>query len=264
MSQLSNYSVAKIRAFQDRLREGLAGARALDEAAQFVTSMLVEEFAESIILARVYATVRFESLPRINREFVEALVRKAGIKEAIAPAVPVLSLMGTYGVNVDWCDRRRSRGHVGLPLVSPDFVSSLPMIASLMAGLGVAPHSFDRTLPRSARSELQPIDGSRIFHVLDARTAQDLQGRHIIPSQTFVVAYGVKTVFGVGGTWPNGSLVACVVFAREPVPRAVAHRFAPIVGVFRSCTTRLAMAERFFSGPSDLRPDASVAQTKMP
>ena len=263
MRQLGSYSVAKIRTLQDRLRQGLIGAKALEQAAQFLASLVATEFSESVVLARVYATIRFESLPHENRQFVEALVRKAGNTAPLDPALPVLSLMGTYGDSADWRDRRSSRGHVGIPLLSRDFVSSLPMMASLLSGLGLMPRSFDRR-PARTWSDAQPIAASSVFHVFDAQTARDTEGRHIISSQPFVSAYSVKTVFGLGGTWPDGSLVACVVFTREALPRANVRRFAPMLGVFRACTTSLVMNERFFLEAKQVRDPVAGRGLRLP
>jgi hypothetical protein len=259
MRQLGSYPVAKIRMLQDRLRQGLIGAKALEQAAQLLASLVATEFVESVVLARVYATLRFESLPHENRQFA----RNAGNTAPLDPGVPVLSLMGTYGDSADWRDRRSSRGHVGFPLLSRDFVSSRPMMASLLSGLGLMPQSFDRRLAR-ARSDAQPIAASSVFHVFDAQTARDTEGRHIISSQPFVSAYSVKTVFGLGGTWPNGSLVACVVFTREALPRANVRRFAPMLGVFRACTTSLVMNERFFLEAKQVRDPVAGVGVRAP
>lgn len=63
-----------------------------------------------------------------------------------------------------------------------------------------------------------------------------------------MLAYDIKTVFGMGGSWPDGSLSAFVVFTRETIGVGVVRRLAPLMTVFRSCTTSLVMRGRYFVG----------------
>ena len=54
-----------------RVRE----ARSLEEGAQALATELHARFAESVVLARVFLTVRFDGLPADVRTFVESLAR---------------------------------------------------------------------------------------------------------------------------------------------------------------------------------------------
>ncbi len=49
----------------------------------------------------------------------------------------VLSLLGTRGEDMRWNDRRNSQGHVGIPLVSADFIDAIPMMSRLLKELGL-------------------------------------------------------------------------------------------------------------------------------
>lgn len=50
----------------------------------------------------------------------------------------MLSLIASRGAEDDWNDIRKSRGHVGIPLVSQAFVMDIPMFSRLLQDLGVA------------------------------------------------------------------------------------------------------------------------------
>jgi hypothetical protein len=63
-------------------------ATSLEEAAQALATALYSQFAESVILARVYVTVPFAALPPLTRAFVQA---RPGAASALNGKTPVLS-----------------------------------------------------------------------------------------------------------------------------------------------------------------------------
>ena len=65
------------------------------------------------------------------------------------------------------------------------------------------------------------------------------QGRHIIPAADFVRERGVRTVFGMGTAFLDGSVAVCIVFAREKVSRTEAERFGGLMSNFRLVTRGL-------------------------
>ena len=95
-------------------------ASCLEEAAQALTAAVHQEFGDSVVIARVFFTVPFDNLPPGNQTFVQNLVEGAGAVAALKTATPVLSLIGTHGAEADWNDRRKSKGHVGIPLISSE------------------------------------------------------------------------------------------------------------------------------------------------
>jgi hypothetical protein len=95
-----------------------------------------ETFADSIALARTYATVPLSLLPEADRLFVENVVESAAVPEQLNENMRVLSLLGTAGVRPEWCQRQGSRGHLAIPLLSEDFVAGIPMLANLIQQLG--------------------------------------------------------------------------------------------------------------------------------
>ena len=104
-------------------------SQSIEAAAQAVAEALHTQFEESVVLARVYLTSPFDALPQTNKDFVQKLVESAGAADDLKGATPVLSLIGTYGQEAEWCDRRNSKGHVGIPLISSAFVGAIPMIS---------------------------------------------------------------------------------------------------------------------------------------
>ena len=110
----------------------------LEQASQELATAIHEQFAESVVIARVFLTVPFDALPPASRRFVQALTDSAHSSDPRAelkPATPVLSLIGTHGEEADWHDRRKSKNHVGIPLISSAFVDAIPMISRVLKEL---------------------------------------------------------------------------------------------------------------------------------
>ncbi|MFQ6024160.1 MAG: hypothetical protein ACE5NW_15690 [Acidiferrobacterales bacterium] len=204
----------------------------LEAAAQELATAIHAQFKESVVLARVFFTVDFDDLPASNQDFVRNL---AGAD--LDGATPVLSLVGTHGEEADWNDRRKSKGHVGIPLISAAFVDAIPMISRLLKELGVPldwvdTHESDLIQKSIGRSE-------GLFFVKDASQATDAQNRKIIAAQDFVSQYGVKSVFGIGGAYPGGQLLVIVSFCRDIFPREASENFLPLVSLFKGKTASL-------------------------
>jgi len=216
----------------------------LENAAQELATGLHTKFSESVILARVFFTVSYDSLPQANKEFVQKLAQSAGAAPSLKGNTPVLSLLGTHGQEADWNDRRKSKGHVGIPLISSAFVGAIPMISRLLKELGVPLDwidSHDSEIIKKAVAE-----SSGLFFVDNAVEAKDNEGRKIIAAQDFVSKYGVKSVFGAGQAYPAGQILVFVAFCRDTFLRDVAERFLPLAGLFKGETASLADPRRIF------------------
>jgi hypothetical protein len=242
---LSDVTTTSLRSLQDASRDRLQAATTLDAAAQLAASMLYETFLESLVLTRIYVTVPFGRLPQTNRSFVQQLANANAAERALLDTTPVLSLMGTRGTEPAWNDRRQSKGHVGIPLITTSFVDAIPMIARLLQEMGVGIHWIDAQDPSRVD---QLMDGGLcgLFYVRDARTERDASGRLIIPAQEFVAKHQVRTVFGMGGSYMGGLFATYILFCREELPKAIAQRYVPLVNVFKAATTRLALRGLFF------------------
>ena len=217
----------------------------LEDAAQELVASLQEKFDESVVIARAFLTVPYGSLPPKNREFVQQLAESAGAAADLKPATPVLSLIGTYGQETDWRDRRKSKGHVGIPLISSSFVDAIPMISRLLKELGVPMTWVDSHDSEIIAKTMDPSGG--LFFVDNAAEATDHQGRKIIAAQDFVSAYSVKSVFGTGGVYPGGQIVVIVVFCRDAFTKAAAERFLELNSWFRNETGSIVQDTKIFS-----------------
>jgi hypothetical protein len=216
----------------------------LEAAAQELATAIHTEFQESVVLARVFFTVAFDDLPRSNQDFIGNLAKSAGAN--VDGTTPVLSLVGTHGEEADWKDRRKSKGHVGIPLISAAFVDAIPMISRLLKELGVPLDWVDRHESDLIQKSIGRKEG--LFFVKDASQATDAQNRKIIAAQDFVSQYGVKSVFGIGGAYPGGQLVVIVSFCRDIFPREAAENFLPLVSLFKGKTTALVDNGKIFTG----------------
>ena len=242
IDQATSQMISEILAqIEPRIHE----VKTLEDAAQELVASLQKKFDESVVIARVFLTVPYGSLPPKNREFVQKLAESAGAAEDLKPATPVLSLIGTYGQETDWRDRRKSKGHVGIPLISSSFVDAIPMISRLLKELGVPMTWVDSHDSEIIAKTMDPSGG--LFFVDNAAEATDHQGRKIIAAQDFVSAYSVKSVFGTGGVYAGGQIVVIVVFCRDAFTKDAAKRFLELNSWFRNQTGSIVQETKIFS-----------------
>ncbi len=229
----------------DGLRATVGKTRALENAAELVARQLYATFEATTALARVYAVVPYRDLVPSVAKFVDDLALKTGQADHIRPETPVLTLLASYGAKEEWRDRKKSQGHVGIPLVSAEFVQAIPMVARLLKELGVDLAWLDAAPELNARRLLGGFNG--LFFVDDAATARDSLGRLIIPAQDFVEEQGIKSVFGMGGFYPDNTLIAIIVFARETLKRSQVERFTSLISLFKGETFGVVRARKFFA-----------------
>ncbi|MFO0676133.1 MAG: hypothetical protein U0169_06345 [Polyangiaceae bacterium] len=210
----------------------------LEGAAQEFARILATRFP-SVVLARVFAVLPFGILPGADRAF--ALEHRAG-GGRVEATTPVLSLLGTSGTEATWSDRTASKAHLAIPLLDHSTVRGAPMVAKLLADLEVNLAALDDGRPIATRKLLGGKSGT--FYVLDAQTARDEEGRPIIGAKDFVDKHRVRTVFGMGSAYRDGTLVVAVVFTRELVARLHVDRYADVVAAFKSATADLVLTKR--------------------
>ena len=246
MGLISNLTLEQLKDLQARIARKARQCDSLEEAAQSYMTILYEELTESIILARFFATLPFGSLPEPNKEFVKELCESTEVSHLLSDETLVLSLLGSRGIVPEWNDRRHSKGHVGIPLVSADFIDAIPMMARLLRQLGLKLEWID-----AGDTELvvrHVGEASGIFHVQNARTEVDIHGQKIIAARDFVEKYGVETVFGIGGAYLGSPMIfTAIVFNREPVQREIAERFMLQASKFKTATLRLVDEEKIFT-----------------
>lgn len=192
----------------------------MEEAAQAVVRSLYDECVDAAgtrecVLVRFYKTHRLGDLP----PGLQAWARERG--GDVSPDVQCLTLLASAGDQPDWNDRRSSRGHQAIPLPSEEIVEAAPMIAGLIAAMGLP----IRSVIHPAAAEQTRLAGRtyNVFYVEEAR------GSPRIPAQEeFVIPFGVRSVFGFGGMLLSGGLYCVIGFTRVRVPPSAAERFRNI------------------------------------
>ena len=243
--KLSTAFPSQLRAVVRDVRGRIDDRRSLAAAAQSLAETVFSALEESLVLTRVFATVPYRLLPAGDQAFVRGVMRERRVESLLGPELPVLALMGTRGSKPEWNDREASRGHRGIPLVSPSFVAEIPMIARMLASFGVAIEGVEDGGARIVTSRVGTL--SAMFYVEDARTEVDERGRLVISAQDFVEENGVRTVFGFGGAYLlEKSYAAIILFAREAVEAERARELAPLSSAFKAATMRLVDKGRFF------------------
>lgn len=243
--RIEQIASSTIKQLWDDLEPRVQQSNYLEDAAQQLVAELHTQFDESVVIARVFLTVPYGALPSTNKEFVEKLGKSTHAASELKPTTPVLSLIGSHGQEEGWCDRRKSKGHVGIPLISSSFVDSIPMISRLLKELGVPVEWVDS---HDTEMIIETVGQSAgLFFVGNAAEATDLQGRKIIAAQDFVSAYDVKSVFGIGGAYQGGEMIVFVVFCRDAISRDTAEHFLPLANLFKSKTTSLVAPAKVFS-----------------
>jgi hypothetical protein len=213
MSRFSDVDLASVDALRERIMD--RRSTTVSHAAQAFVEDLASTFS-SVVLARMFLVVPLSSLPAGERS-VATLAANGDAR--LRPQTRVLSLVGTYGREPGWQSRALSRGHGAIPLLDTAHVQAVPMIARLLADLQV---------------DL-------------AETALDAWGRYIIPARDFVTQYGVRTVFGMGGSYLDGTLAVAVVFTDELVPVTIVDQLAGLISNFKMSTSWHATEGRIYA-----------------
>ena len=241
MKSLQTSTWADIDAFRARLAGGSPGSPgSVEEAAQaFAADLAVS--APTVLLARLFLVLPFGTLPAAEQEFARKLI---GASPGLDAMTPTLTLLGSHGVEADWCTRQGSKGHRAIPLLGAAFVEGIPMISRLLSDFGIGFTSGDGGKTLDTRRLLGGRNAA--FFVADAVSSLDQGGRQIIPAKEFVGKYGVRTVFGMGGAYVDGTLAVAIVFTRELIERVVVDRFPSLISNFKMATAKLLAGGQLF------------------
>jgi hypothetical protein len=219
---------------------GVSEAASLVDAAQRFTALFASSF-DSIILARLFVVLPFSSLPAMEQAFASRLAGSI----ALANATPVLCLLGSTGKKAGWNNRTASQGHLAIPLVNSTTVSEAPMIAKLLGDLEVDLKVLDDGRPIATRQMMGGRNGT--FFVPDALTAQDARGRLVIAAHDFAKDFAVRSVFGMGGAYVDGTLAVAIFFCSEVLDRLIVDRFPSFISSFKMATSALLQQRRIFA-----------------
>jgi hypothetical protein len=205
--RLDQFSVDDLIECRDRFRRIGEEASSMEEAAQAIARYLQECLVDgagdpACVLVRLYKTHGLGALP----PGLERFARRSR-RDVLDDATQCLTLLGTFGVEDDWTDRRVSVGHQAIPLASAAVIERSPMISGLIQQLGL---DVDVVVHPDQRDPL-----SLHHRDYDVFFVPDAQGSPLVPAQDgFVVPYGVRSVVGCGGVLPTGDLFALILFTR--------------------------------------------------
>lgn len=171
----------------------------------------------SLSLVRFYKALPFERL----EPPLQAVALAAATDVGSLAGVPCLTLLATAGEEPAWNDRHASRSHRAIPLPGSEALARLPMVAQLVAELGLAPEDVLR--PEQARAGGLDQRKYKVFFVPDA-----IDSPYVPAQNEFVVPYGIRSVLGFGGVLPSGALFAVVMFSTTPIPQDTADAFAVV------------------------------------
>ncbi|CAN5268174.1 hypothetical protein BH09MYX1_BH09MYX1_53730 [soil metagenome] len=198
--------------------------------AQLFADSLRRDFP-SIVLGRVFLVLPFAKLSAAD----QAIARRESANDPrVIDSTSILTLLGTSGVEAAWCSRTTSAGHRVIPLIDETQVRRAPMITALLSHFDVDLKRLGTTGGIAPKAMLGGLNGK--FFVPDAITAKDDAGRHVIPSREFVERYKVRSVFGMGGSYVDRTLVAAVFFTSELLTELEVSKFPSLISAVKMAT----------------------------
>ncbi len=241
-------SDAKAADYEELLKEiqGIACCFSAQELAQRFVDVIYKRFCDSLVLLRLFITVRYDQLTEKDRRFVDSRGRDTSTSHLINSATPIFTLLGTRGAKPEWNDRRASSFFRCIPLASTAFISSLSMLSRQFESVG-----FDLGLIDAWETKVAPTgraDQYRgMLYVGDSATDRDPQGRMVVPKQEFVAACGVKTSLGFGSGYAgHPTLVTMFAFTNEYVEPAVVRPMTTLLDHYMNVSEELVKRGRVF------------------
>jgi hypothetical protein len=247
MAKLSEATQLQVNAAVDAADRKIATQRAFDGAAQAVTDSLYTSFKDTSKLVRIFVTTPYKSLPAGMATWVKNLATAKGVADGLTPDTQVLALAGSSGDKPDWNGRAKSKGHIGIPLISQEFVNAIPMLARMIGSLGRDLSWLDTKDTGQLIKAMSKLSGK--FYVPDASQTTDTKGRKVISDQAFVSANKITSVFGVASSsaMPTGALMALLVFSNESIPEKQVDSFQPVLNKLRASTVKLVSSGTLFA-----------------
>lgn len=217
---LAGLSLSAMTQLGATLRRIGPGAGSVEDVAQRVVRLLYDELldpvtgAKACVLTRFYFTTKYSSLDEELRAFGARLMKG----NELHPDTRCLTLLATAGEKPEWNCRKKSEGHQTIPLPSEQAFQAIPMVAQLIAQLGIDVGTLLKPDP-SLVLEME----QKTYNVFFVREAA---GSLFIPAQeNFVTPYKVRSVLGFGGLLPSSDLYVALLFARVTISKDTADMF---------------------------------------
>ncbi|MCK4981353.1 MAG: hypothetical protein KAS17_00445 [Victivallaceae bacterium] len=195
-------------------------AGSMEEAAGEAVSYFFENFIDkqtgekSCALVRLFKTHNVDELPRSLQDFANTLLqKKTGSK-----SYKCLTLLATAGIEEAWNDRRKSAGHLAIPLPGKEVINRIPMMCNLLKQMGL-----DVKTVINPDSGLMTDLSQKTFNVF---CVPDARNSPCIPAQDdFVKPYGIKSVLGFGSILPSGNVFVVIIFSKTKIEHDTANLF---------------------------------------
>ncbi len=220
MFDLSQFGLSEAMLVGATLRRLGKGSASLEAASQRIAQFFCDQFTDgatgksSFVLARCYETFSLRALPSDVARFARSIFPNQSLDDG----TQCLTLLGTFGDERSWQDRKSSHGHQAIPLANDKTLTALPMVARLTEALGL--HAAEMVRPDPAFLIEKDREGFNVFHVEEAL------GSPYIPAQErFVQGFGVRSVVGFGFVMPPAHVFATILFARQHISAETAELF---------------------------------------
>ncbi len=162
--------------------QGLDRCTSVQASAQTFMDMLYERFSPSLVLLRLFITVRYDELPEEDQRFVDGRGQQTNTVHLIDGATPIFTLLGSRGSKPEWNDRRDSLFFRCIPLASTAFIASLSMLSRQFESVG-----FDLGLIDAWKTKVASLgraDQYRgVLYIENAGIDRDAKGRMIVPKK---------------------------------------------------------------------------------
>ncbi len=238
VATFGSYPIADLANLRAELKGLTSECPTLRDAGQICVDRLHQEFAESLALIRLFATVPFAFLPEREQAFARRLATERKVQSQITEDTIVLTLLASRGSMPEWNDPRRSRHHLAIPVLSASFIQTIPLVSRVLAETGIVPWLEKQ----STLIMLKTVgEMAQLIYVEAARTSRTSDGFHVIPSQDFVQAHDIRTVLALGGSYLNGTAMALLLFTTEHFTEGQAAKFTPLVNTIKTMTMKAVM-----------------------
>ena len=223
MYDINNFTMRDMTDCGNAIRELGSGAKSMEETSNKIVRYLYDHLIDKETNEKVCAMVRlfkthpYGELSSDLQEFARGIFKD----QAVTPELKCLTLLGTVGLESEWCTREASTGHKAIPLPSEEVVTKLPMIMHLIRQLGLEINSVVNPDP-DILTNLEKRTYN-VFHVADA-----VGSPYVVAQEEFVIPYGIKSVLGFGGILPTGDLFVVIIFTKVPINRTTADMFKPL------------------------------------
>ena len=239
MATFGTYPLAELARLRAEMKDLARASGTLREAAQLCVERLYREFGESLVLARLFATVPFGFLPEQEQAYARRLAAQRNALDGLTEDTTVVTLLATRGMKQEWNDVRTSHQRLAVPLLNPSFLKTIPLVGRRLGNtmLDLPWLEEQRTLVMVNTMGKM----SQLVYVGDARTTLAGDGQKAVFDQKFVDTYGVRTVLALGGSYLNGTVVVLMLFTNEELVEEQVTKLTPLVNTIKAATMQQVM-----------------------